>query len=141
MCETVELVCLWAPQQGVCHSPTQTPCHPLHPPHGSDTAIVNIRKMLLNNAELCVHHEVPGCTRPQISKSVAMMTTMFILKSKRFLILFSIFPRNADGNELGKNGFPHSYKYFSHFIILISMNKVTHLNFKSMEEQLPDISD
>lgn len=116
-------------------------CHPLHPPHGSDMAFVNIHTMLLNSVELCVRHEVPGFTRPQISKSVAMFTNLFILKSKCFLTLFGIFPRNAGGDEVGKMVFPSLINIFSHFIVLLSMKRShTHLKFKSMEERFPDIS-
>jgi len=112
VCETMELVCLGAPRGGVCPSLIQTLGHLLHPPHSLDRAFVNIHTMLLNSAELCVHHEVPGFTRPQISKSVVGLTNLFILKCKSFLTLFSIFPRNAGGDELGKMVFPSPINIF-----------------------------
>lgn len=101
---------------------------------------MNIHMMLLNSVELCVQHKVPGFTRPQITKSVAMLTNMFILRSKCFLTLFSIFPRNAGGDEIEKMVFPSSINIFFHFIKLIQMKEVTYLKFKSMEEQFPDMS-
>lgn len=115
-------------------------CHLLQPPRGSDTAFVNIHMMLMNSVELCVHREVPGFTRPQITRSVAMLTNMFTVRSKCFLTLFSIFPRNAGGDEIGKMVFSSHINIFFHFIKLIPMKKVTYLKFKPMEEQFPDMS-
>lgn len=104
---------------------------PSSPPKDSHAAFMNTLRRLLNSAELCLHFKIPDFSRPQISKPVAMLTSLFVFKSKCFLTLF---PRNAGGQWLGKMVFSQFYQYFFPFIILISMKKVIYLKFKSTEE-------
>lgn len=50
----------------------------------SHAAFVKTLRRLLNSAELCLHFKIPSFSRPQISKSVAMLTSLLILKINTF---------------------------------------------------------